>query len=580
MTYPIQRTALILLAGTALTACASPRYPTQARLLDLPPPAVAPPAQAAPQQLAQADAPLAPHASVPVESAPLAPPAPAPTPAPRAPETAAPALAAAESAPALAMAPTGEDAAARVRHRHHHAAAAPVEDAEPATYKVRKGDTLEKVAPKLGVDIETLAKLNGLKKPYRLHPGQVLHGPQPEGHASAKGKAAGRAHAESYVVKKGDTLFSIAKAHGISVEQLKAANHLGRSNSISHGQTLRLAGDAEPADETPAPRGRHRGEAPAEEPASHGAMGRVVEVEGAGRSYRVRRGDTAEKAARKLGVSVEELGRLNHLKRPYHVRAGQTLHGAGGSTSKAYVVARGDTLAAIAQRFGVSEGELRAANGLKRHAAVKPGRRLRLPGGSRDRGREEYQPPRYTPPAGGPLPPMRPSTPLPSQPQPYSPGGGGGGSGITGAPSASAPIPDAEISQRGRGLFAWPIKGAIIAGFGDRGGGQRNDGLDIRANAGDPVRAAAAGNVVYAGDQVPGFGNLVLIQHADGWVTAYGHLGRVDVRMQQKVSQGQQIGEAGTSGGVSEPQLHFEVRYKPSPDDRARPVDPALVLPK
>jgi murein DD-endopeptidase MepM/ murein hydrolase activator NlpD len=540
MTYPIQRKALILLAGTALTLCALPAaaQSPQAeapKVLDLPPVG---PARAA-------------------------------------------AVTETEQAPTIAVAAPGVDAAAHARSRHHRrhaAAAAPAEDAQPATYKVRRGDTVEKVASKLGTDTETLIKLNGLRKPYRLHPGQVLKGPEPEGHARAKGgKASGRAQAESYVVKKGDTLFSIAKAHGVTVEQLKAANHLGRSNSISHGQTLKMpGGEAETADETPEPRGRHRTEA-VEEPAGRGAMGRVVEVAGAGKSYRVRRGDTPEKVARKLGVSVDELARLNHLRRPVHVRAGQTLHGAAGAAGKAYVVVRGDTLASIAQRFGVSEAELRAANGLRRHAAVKPGRRLRLPGGSRDHERQEYTPPRYTPPTGGALPPTRP-LPLPSQPQPYSPSGGG--SGITGAPQATAPIADAEISQRGRGLFAWPIKGAIIAGFGDRGGGQRNDGLDIRANAGDPVRAAAAGNVVYAGDQVPGFGNLVLIQHADGWVTAYGHLGKVDVRMQQKVSQGQQIGEAGSSGGVSEPQLHFEVRYKPSPDDRARPVDPMLVLPK
>jgi murein DD-endopeptidase MepM/ murein hydrolase activator NlpD len=80
--------------------------------------------------------------------------------------------------------------------------------------------------------------------------------------------------------------------------------------------------------------------------------------------------------------------------------------------------------------------------------------------------------------------------------------------------------------------------------------------------------------VVYAGDQVPGFGNLVLIKHPDGWATAYSHLSRIDVKAQQKVTQGQQIGQAGISGGVPEPQLHFEVRYG------ARAVDPKMVLPK
>jgi murein DD-endopeptidase MepM/ murein hydrolase activator NlpD len=165
---------------------------------------------------------------------------------------------------------------------------------------------------------------------------------------------------------------------------------------------------------------------------------------------------------------------------------------------------------------------------------------------------------------------------MPDQPQPYRPVPGG----VTGAPTPTPAPSDAQISQMGAGVFQWPIRGQVISGFGGRGTGPRNDGLNIRANAGDPVRAAAAGDVVYAGDQVPGFGNLVLIKHANGWVTAYGHLGRVEVRMQQKVEQGQQIGQAGSSGGVSEPQLHFEIRYAPSPQERARPVDPALVLPK
>jgi murein DD-endopeptidase MepM/ murein hydrolase activator NlpD len=86
--------------------------------------------------------------------------------------------------------------------------------------------------------------------------------------------------------------------------------------------------------------------------------------------------------------------------------------------------------------------------------------------------------------------------------------------------------------------------------------------------------------VAYAGNELKGYGNLVLIRHDGGWVTAYAHLARVDVKMQDAVSQGQQIGQVGATGGVSEPQLHFEVRYAPSPKDKARPVDPALVLPR
>ncbi len=150
----------------------------------------------------------------------------------------------------------------------------------------------------------------------------------------------------------------------------------------------------------------------------------------------------------------------------------------------------------------------------------------------------------------------------------------------TPAPPTSGSPTDAQISSFGRGRFIWPLRGDVVSDFGPKGTGQRNDGLNIRTSAGEPVRAAAAGDVVYAGDQVPGFGNLVLIKHADGWVTAYGHLSRVDVKMQQKITQGQQIGQAGSTGGVTEPQLHFEVRYAPTPQDRARPIDPKLVLPK
>ncbi len=132
----------------------------------------------------------------------------------------------------------------------------------------------------------------------------------------------------------------------------------------------------------------------------------------------------------------------------------------------------------------------------------------------------------------------------------------------------------------GKGRFVWPVRGEILAAFGVQDVDRRNDGVDIKSPLGTAVHAAAAGEVVYAGDQVPGFGNLVLVKHADGWVTAYAHLEHVDVKMRDTVSQDQQIGEVGQTGGVSEPQLHFEVRYAATPIEKARPVNPLLVLPE
>lgn len=543
MTYSFRRTALILLAGSALTVCVAPES------------ALAEPTVPAPEAI--------------------------------------------EAAPAVAMAPPAVDAFARTRR-----ASGPA-----ATYKVRKGDTLAGIAGKLGVDMDDLAKANGLKRPYRLQPGQVLKNPKAKAASAAPKRSGGASSSkagsggQTYTVKSGDTLFGISKRFGVTVEALRGANGL-RGSSIARGQTLKIPGgqveEAAPsvddAPEAPARAASPRSEPQAEPaPSSSGAglevTGPLVNVATPGRAYRVRKGDTLEGVAGKLDSSVSELARLNKLKKPYRIHPGQTIRGPGG-TAKAYVVQRGDTLGEIAQRFSTTVDKLRAANGLKRGAAVAPGRKLRLPAGYRDRGPIESTgsaprtPPRPSssfdtpPPAGQVLPPPRsaprpPVVQLPSEPQPYRPSGP-----PVGAPTASPPVSDAQIMQMGRGLFAWPLRGDLISGFGDRGVSQRNDGVNIRAAAGEPVRASAAGDVVYAGDQVPGFGNLVLIKHADGWVTAYGHLGRVDVRMQQKVAQGQQIGQAGSTGGVSEPQLHFEVRFAPTPQERARPVNPTLVLPQ
>lgn len=142
---------------------------------------------------------------------------------------------------------------------------------------------------------------------------------------------------------------------------------------------------------------------------------------------------------------------------------------------------------------------------------------------------------------------------------------------------APPPMPSAPAAVD-KGRFAWPLKGALLSGFGPKGPGLRNDGIDLAARPGEPVKASAAGEVVYAGKEIAAFGNLVLLKHAGGWVTAYAHLGRISVAMRQTVTQGQSIGEAGDTGAADAPRLHFEVRA-PSAAGPAKPVDPATVLP-
>jgi murein DD-endopeptidase MepM/ murein hydrolase activator NlpD len=127
------------------------------------------------------------------------------------------------------------------------------------------------------------------------------------------------------------------------------------------------------------------------------------------------------------------------------------------------------------------------------------------------------------------------------------------------------------VAANNAAQFAWPLQGPILSGFGARDGGVNNDGINIGAPKGASVSAASGGIVVYAGD-MKGFGNLVLIRHEGGWVTAYAHLDRVMVAKDSVVAPGDMIGTVGTTGGVSAPQLHFETRQN------GKPVDPKSVI--
>ena len=121
-------------------------------------------------------------------------------------------------------------------------------------------------------------------------------------------------------------------------------------------------------------------------------------------------------------------------------------------------------------------------------------------------------------------------------------------------------------------VLRWPVEGRVLSAFGAKPGGRFNDGVNLKASAGAPVRAAGDGVVAYAGDAIPGFGNLVLIKHPGGWVTAYGHAEAVLVERGTRVAAGDVIARAGATGAVNEPQVHFEVRRGRTPVDPARVV--------
>lgn len=243
--------------------------------------------------------------------------------------------------------------------------------------------------------------------------------------------------------------------------------------------------------------------------------------------------------------------------------------------ARTYTVARGDTLYGIAFRHGVDFRELARINRIASPYTIYPGQRLVLAQGSEAGDarsaprRAEARPPAAAPAPGSitgmPVPPVtsRPAaTPPPTSPPIPAP-----------PPSARPPSMAAPgATQRAEGVvWRWPASGQLIGRF--VAGDPTRQGINIAGNAGQPVFAAAAGEVVYSGAGLIGYGELVIIKHSDVFLSAYGHNRKRLVAEGQRVTAGQQIAEMGRTGATRD-MLHFEIRRS------GKPVDPLPLLPK
>lgn len=262
-----------------------------------------------------------------------------------------------------------------------------------------------------------------------------------------------------------------------------------------------------------------------------------------GERYRVQSGDTLSEIAENCGLNTSELASANGLYAPYTLQAGQELTFPRPSS---HTVRRGENLYRIGLRYNINYLDLAAHNGISAPYAIEVGQEIRIPSGqvrtvSLDPPAIRREPPRQ--PATRETPVTVESTPPP--PQRASP-----------PPVSSGPV-----------TFQWPIRGDIVSTFGPKPDGRRNDGINIAADEGDSVRAAAAGTVVYAGGELQGYGELVLIRHEGGWVTAYAHNSRLLVAEGDRIEQGQLVAEAGSTGSVDTAQVHFEIRRGVTPED-------------
>ena len=343
--------------------------------------------------------------------------------------------------------------------------------------------------------------------------------------------ALGRAHPDSIVVKPGQTLFDVARLYDIPTRAVIDANHLEPPYGLIAGQTL--------------------------------ALPQI-------RTHLVRGGDTIYSVARSYGVEASTLVATNHLQSPYTIFSGTVL------VLPPQAASSGGYSASIVATPLPPPSQTAAQPTMPPASVARPS----PPSGSRP----PTQPsstssvgitatPLAAPPAAAPpTPSPGPSTsPAPmaaaAQPPPVSPA----------PPVASPPAPAAAVSPplappadqtaslslpppRSGRSFLWPVAGKVVGRFGPTTGGTQNDGINISAAEGTPVLAADAGMVAYAGNELRGYGNLILIKHADGWMTAYAHNSKLLVARGQKVQRGQVIARVGATGAVTEPQLHFEVR--------------------
>jgi len=243
-------------------------------------------------------------------------------------------------------------------------------------------------------------------------------------------------------------------------------------------------------------------------------------------------GDTLSGIASKAGVPMVVIAEANGLSQPYPIRAGQKLVIPRQSMHE---VKRGDTGFGIAYQYGVPFSQIALANGIAEDSVLQIGQKLIIPA----------MIPAATPTA---TIATSPATPAPAS---------------TPAPSVAAAKDPA---------FRRPHEGPLLLGWKRRPDGGGHEGLDFKVKVGDAVRATAAGTVIFAGDEPERFGRLVVIDHGNGWHSAYGHLSRVTVKKDETVRAGERIGLGGDAGVATQPELHFELRQN------NKPVDPAARL--
>lgn len=327
-------------------------------------------------------------------------------------------------------------------------------------------------------------------------------------------------------VKPGDTLYSIARRAGVPIRAIIDTNGLTPPYAITNGQRL---------------------------------------VVPAGRYYTVRTNDTLYGISRSFGIDMATLAGINDLRAPYIISAGQKLQLPAEAGSR--MAASQDVSTGVITPAEPVSGGAQPSGKISASALPPPGKTTTAsvaPSSSAANASAGAQPS-----SGTSLPPLSGGRTVGGAP--------GDGAGTSASAGSSATLVEPSVSQAPRAVptsgMMWPVRGRVLSSYGSQAGGTRNDGINISAPAGTQVLAADDGTVAYAGNELKGYGNLLIVKQPNGLMTAYAHNQKLLVDRGALVKKGQPIALVGQTGSVTTPQLHFEVRKG------SRAIDPLTVLP-
>ena len=355
---------------------------------------------------------------------------------------------------------------------------------------------------------------------------------------TAKGKAGwSTKNAPVVMLRQGESVKTLANRYGVPEKEILAANGLKRASDVEPGQKIVI-----PTFSTTAS-------------AAKASTDHTLKVDN---KLPTPDRKSEQKVAILPGTSSREKQKSESGQTNSNVADAGEGKGKGG-----YEVQPGDSLAKIARSNGVSVDALKKANGLET-ASIRIGQKLTIPAGSAAETTTDK-----TTTASVPVNKEKKAETAEKKPEAYK------------APvktvsvteaTEKSDVTDEAPESTGIGKYRWPVRGAVIAGYGANVEGNRNDGIDISVPEGTPIKAAENGVVIYAGSSLKELGNAVLVRHDDGTVTVYGHAGDLNVQRGQKIQRGQTVATSGMSGNATRPKVHFEVRKN------ATPVNPMTFL--